>query len=132
VENREIYRMRPDGSGVQRMTRTGNVDDGAPDVSPDGRRIVFTSMRATGSQDLFTMRADGTGVRRLGPVIAGRDEVFPRWTAAGGAVLYWRFGSFDDDTLSIFRIDADGTDRRRLTGPGSDNSEPDPYPVPSP
>jgi Tol biopolymer transport system component len=130
VENREIFRMQPDGSGVQRMTRTGNVDDGAPDVSPDGRRIAFMSTRATGSQDLFSMRQDGTGVRRLGPVIAGRDEVFPRWTADGSAVLYWRFGSFDDETLSIFRIDADGTDRRKLTSPGSDNSEPDPYPVP--
>jgi TolB protein len=131
VFNREIFRMRPDGSGVQRMTRTGEVDDGSPDISPDGRRVVFTSMRGTGSQDLFTMRTDGTGVRRLGPAIAGQDEVFPRWTADGRSVLYWRFVSPVNPWDSIFRIDADGTDRRKLTGPGSDNSEPDPYPVPA-
>jgi Tol biopolymer transport system component len=112
------------------MTRTrDNVDDGAPDLSPDGRLVAFTSQRATGTQDLFTMKADGTGVRRLGPAIAGRDEVFPRWTAGGGSLLYWRFTSFDDPTEAIFGIDADGTDRRRLTGRGSDNSSPDPYPV---
>ena len=64
--------------------------------------------RATGSQDLFTMRADG------------------------GRVLYWRFPSSEDPTQSIFRIDADGTDRRRLTGPGSEDTEPDPFPVPRP
>jgi TolB protein len=128
VFNREIYRMRPDGSGVQRMTRTADgIDDGSPDISPDGRRVAFSSLR--GSQDLFTMRTDGTGVRRLGPAIAGQDEVFPQWTADGRSVLYWRFGSLANPTESIFRIDADGTDRRKLTGPGSNNSEPDPYPV---
>jgi Tol biopolymer transport system component len=129
VFNREVYRMRPDGSGVQRMTTTGNVDDGAPDVSPDGRRIVFTSQRATATQDLFTMNADGTGVRPLGTPSVGRDEVAPRWSADGARVLYWRFASVDDPTQTIWVIDADGTDRRRLTPGRFLDSDPDPYPV---
>jgi len=129
VFNREIYRMRPDGSGVQRMTTTGEVDDGTPDVSPDGRRIVFNSMRANGSQDLFTMRADGTRVRSLGTPTADRDEVFPRWSADGGKVFYWRFPAFDDPTQTIWVIDADGTGRRQLTTGRFEDSSPDPYPV---
>ena len=130
VFNREIYRMRPDGTDVRRMTTTADVDDGAPDVSPDGRTVVFTSMRANGGQDLFTMKADGTGVRPLGTPTADRDEVFPAWNATGTRVLYWRFSSIDEPTEDIWVIDADGTDRRRLTGGSANNSEPDPYPVP--
>jgi TolB protein len=129
VFNREIYRMRPDGSGVQRMTTTEDVDDGAPDVSPDGRKVVFISMRANGTQDLFTMNPDGTGVRPLGTPTADRDEVFPEWNATGTRVFYWRFPSFDDPAQTIWRIDADGTDRRQLTADPVNGSEPDPYPV---
>ena len=130
VFNREVYRMRPDGSGVRRMTTTAeNVDDGAPDVSPDGRRVVFASTRSTGSQDLFTMRADGTGVRPLGAPVAGRDEVNPRWTATGARVLFWRFGSADDPVETIWIVDADGTDRRKLTIGRANDSNPDPFPV---
>lgn len=130
VFNREIYRMRPDGSGVQRMTTTkSGVDDGTPDVSPDGRRIVFNSLRANGTQDLFTMKADGTRVRPLGTPTADRDEVFPRWTASGARVIYWRFTTVDDPTQSIWRIDADGTGRRQLTAGRVNGSSPDPYPL---
>jgi TolB protein len=130
VFNREIYRMRPDGSGVRRMTTTArDVDDGSPEVSPDGRRIVFTSTRANGTQDLFTMRPDGSGVRRLGTPTTARDEVFPRWTADGRAVLYWRFASVDDPTETVWRIDADGTDRRRLPTGTANATSPDPFPL---
>lgn len=129
VFNREIYRMRPDGSDVRRMTTTEDVDDGAPDVSPDGRNVAFTSMRANGTQDLFTMNPDGTGVRPLGTPTADRDEVFPEWNATGTRVFYWRFPSFDDPAQTIWRIDADGTDRRKLTSDRVNGSEPDPYPV---
>ena len=129
--NRELMRMRPDGTQVQRMTRTpDNVDDGAPDFSPDGRRVAFSSTRANGSQDLYTMKPDGTGVRPLGAPTAGQDEVFPRWTAAGGTVLHWRFGTEADPRERILVIDADGTDRRVVPVGGGNNSSPDPYPVP--
>lgn len=128
--NQEIYRMRPDGSGVQRITRTGDVDDGAPDVAPDGTRIVFNSMRANGTQDLFTMNPDGSRVRPLGtPTDAGRDEVFPKWTADGGRVLYMRFGTPERPNATIWAVDADGSDRRKLTSGRYDDTMPDPYPV---
>src|SRR6266508_2527713 len=54
--NRDIYVMRPDGSGVKRLT---NVGAATPAWSPDGRHIVF----AAGG--LFVMRADGSSVTSL-------------------------------------------------------------------
>jgi TolB protein len=128
--NPEVFRMRPDGTGVQRITRTENhVDDGAPDVSPDGRTIVFMSTRGNGDQDMFTMALDGSGVRRLGGGAALVDEFFPRWTADGGSVLYMRFGTPEVPRDTIWSIDADGTDRRRITAGRANDSMPDPYPV---
>ena len=73
----EIYTVKPDGSGVRRLTHTrGNDAHGI--WSPDGEWIVFSSSRVGwkdealasdyGPQpygELFAMRADGSGVRQL-------------------------------------------------------------------
>lgn len=73
----ELYTMRPDGTGVVRLTNEPGNDAHAS-WSADGEWIVFTSARGgfkdeaplhrynpqpTG--DIHVMRADGSGVRRL-------------------------------------------------------------------
>jgi Tol biopolymer transport system component len=73
----EIYTIRPDGSGIRKLTNTrGN--DAHLVWSPDGKWIVFSSSRKgwkeeamlldNGPQpygELFAMREDGSGVRQL-------------------------------------------------------------------
>ena len=51
------------GAALTRLTDNDGYDAEAA-VSPDGRRIVFTSLR-DGDLDLYTMAADGSDVRRL-------------------------------------------------------------------
>jgi Tol biopolymer transport system component len=65
----DVYAMRPDGSGVTRLTHAGAE---MPAWSPDGRYIVF----AWGG--LFVMRADGSGVTSL-PVEGAGEVSFPDW-----------------------------------------------------
>ena len=65
----DIYVMRPDGSGVRRLTR---ANGGLPGWSPDGRYIVFSA------GGLFVMRADGSGVTSL-PVKGVGEASFPDW-----------------------------------------------------
>ncbi|MDR3698580.1 MAG: hypothetical protein P4L56_03030 [Candidatus Sulfopaludibacter sp.] len=73
----EIYTIRPDGSGVRRLTETGG-NDAHGIWSPDGEWIVFSSSRLgwkdealvgySGPQpygELFAMHGDGSGVRQL-------------------------------------------------------------------
>ena len=50
-----VSRVRPDGSGAERLT-----EGWKPTWSPDGRRIAFAR-----PPDVYTMRADGSGVRRV-------------------------------------------------------------------
>ena len=68
----EIYVMRSDGSGAQRLTNAPG-DDSHPHWSADGTRIFFNSARATPDLtadwtrqwiDIYSMAADGSDVRR--------------------------------------------------------------------
>jgi TolB protein len=67
---REVYVMRPDGSGVRRLTRAGGE---TPAWAPDGRYIVFSAVGGLG-----VMRADGSGVTSL-PVGEAGAASFPDW-----------------------------------------------------
>src|SRR3981189_1423719 len=54
----DLYRMRPDGSGVERLTNDPAYDDQAA-FSPDGSRIAFVATRAGGRANMWTL-----GLRR--------------------------------------------------------------------
>ena len=59
----DIFRAKPDGSKVKRLTKTPGYDAEAT-VSPDGKTIVFTSVR-DGDLDIYTMDRNGKNVKRL-------------------------------------------------------------------
>ena len=61
--------MRPDGSGVKRLTHDGAQ---TPAWSTDGSHIVF------GGLGLFVMRADGTEIEPL-PVDGVGETSLPDW-----------------------------------------------------
>jgi len=72
-----IFEVNLDGSGRARLT-TG--DGSEPEYSPDGKRIAF--LRGV---DLYVMRADGGGQRRLR---RGWPEVGPpSWTPDGTSIV---------------------------------------------
>ena len=68
----EVYSIRPDGSGLKRLTNTPG-DDSHPHWSANGKRIFFNSARATPDLkadwsrqwiDIYSMAADGSDVRK--------------------------------------------------------------------
>ena len=65
----DIYVMRPDGSGVKRLT---DARAHTPAWSPDGSHIVFSA------PGLFVMRADGSAVTSL-PVEGIGETALPDW-----------------------------------------------------
>jgi Tol biopolymer transport system component len=85
-----IYKMRLDGTDVDQLTRpVGISHDGWPNFSPSKQKIVFTSDRLSsdGSLDIFTMNADGSGIKRIatGVTVGGCGDqncVNPAWGRA--------------------------------------------------
>jgi TolB protein len=59
----EIFTANADGSGIKRLTNNPGYDAEAT-LSPDGKTIIFTSLR-DGDLDLYTMRPDGSHVTRI-------------------------------------------------------------------
>ena len=120
-----------DGRNVVRLTDNDGYDaEGA--VSPDGRRIVFTSLRA-GDLDLYVMDVDGRNVQRLtdqpgydgGPFFSwdGRFIVFRASRPSPGPELdeYRALLArhlVRPRTLEIYLMRADGTGLTQVTKAG--------------
>jgi TolB protein len=60
----ELYSARPDGSQLGQLTRNRAADT-APLFSPNGRRIAFVRSPRQFASELWVMKADGSGQRKL-------------------------------------------------------------------
>jgi Tol biopolymer transport system component len=134
----DIYAMRVDGSETKRLTDHPG-SDWDPDLSPDGRQVVFVSGR-DGSIDIYVIGVDGAGLTRLTKDAA--DDAEPAWSPDGEHIVYacWYTANIEEgrtfkiftlqdseaialfDTRSIKRlvsgihvIGIDGADMRQLT-----------------
>ena len=128
--NEVVYRYWTDTAGGLRIVtladgavRTLTTDyDNFPGWSPRGDRIVFSRL-ADGDFDIFTIRPDGTDLRRL--TTAPGNDSHPAWSADGAHILFSssRYGFKDEAPLSdipqaygeLFIMDADGSGQRALT-----------------
>jgi Tol biopolymer transport system component len=98
--------------------------DNLPYWSPDGERIVFTRRHSGFNFDIFTIKPDGSELRRLTESPA--NDAHAVWTADGRHIL-WSSGvhgwkdeaALYDRTFQpygqIFMMNADGTKKRQLT-----------------
>jgi Tol biopolymer transport system component len=60
----DVWKMRSDGTELTNLTPDSPEDDGYPSFSGDGRWIVYRH-GTRGHYDLYLMRQDGAGARRL-------------------------------------------------------------------
>jgi Tol biopolymer transport system component len=116
----DVYSVRPDGSALRRLTRTRDNFD--PELSRDGRFVVFASHRVhgPGAKELFVMRADGAGVRRLTKNAHSRRaftvDSEPTWSPDGETIVFSRtFVRGGRSSTDLFSIAADGGPVQRLT-----------------
>jgi WD40 repeat protein len=81
----------------------------SPDVSPDGEWIVFRSLG--GQEDLFLVRSDGTGLRKLTDD-PHRDRG-PSWSPDGKRIAF--YSNRDEGKYEIWLINPDGSGLTELT-----------------
>jgi Tol biopolymer transport system component len=133
----DIFSARADGTDVRRLTNTDGYDAEGT-ISPDGRKIVFTSMR-DGDLELYDMNLDGTGVRQLthelgydGGAFHSQDGQWivyraSRPTTPDEIARYKQLLSKDavmPSKLEIMLMRADGTQKKQLTQNGAANFAP--------
>ena len=132
----DIFTARADGSDLKRLTSTSGYD-AETTVSRNGK-LVFTSTR-DGDLDIYTMDANGKNVRRLTNEL-GYDGG-PFWSADGKQIVYRAHHPQDEkekadyvsllkqnlirpSKLDIWVMNADGSNKRRVTNNGKANFAP--------
>jgi TolB protein len=133
----EIFTANPDGSDPKRITNHPAYDAEAT-ISPDGKTIIFTSLR-NGDLDLYTMRADGSHVKRITKELGYDGGAF---FSRDGKRIVWRASrpktneeiaaykellaenTIKPMTLELYVGDADGKNARQVTHNGAANFGP--------
>jgi TolB protein len=124
----DIYTSNPDGSDIKVLTSAKGYDAEAT-ISPNGKKIVFTSER-DGDLDLYVMDADGKNVKRLtnelgydGGAFFSPDNkqiVYRAYhpTEAAEVALYKQRLSehlVQPTTFELWVMNADGSNKRQVT-----------------
>lgn len=108
--DKEIFAMRPDGTGALPLT-TNTAQDYDPAVSGDGLKIAFISDR-DGGPDLYTMAYDGSNVVRMTTNLSTIVESHPTWAPNSTLIAYAGLSGTDSE---IFTIKATGGASTNIT-----------------
>jgi len=137
LDRMEIYTSRLDGSDLRQLTDNGAYNAEAT-VSPDGRRIIFTSTRDS-DLELYTMNVDGGDLRRITHRVGYDGGAF---FSPDGTKIVWRAGypitaADSADYLSLLAqrlvrpakvelwiANSDGSDAHQITHLGGANFAP--------
>jgi TolB protein len=114
-----IYVLDADGSNLRRITPV-RLNVGNPDWSPDGKRIVFnSSYEGQAPPEIYTVRPDGNGLRRLRREPKESYSLDPVWSPDGGRIALVH-GTVDT-VPHIWTMKPNGRGLRQLThGPKPD------------
>jgi Tol biopolymer transport system component len=120
IEPSQLYIMTGDGKAVQRIPSTDSPK-ADPEISPDGKKIVFTSSGPLGIEDspLWIVNADGSGLQQL--TFGGSWDHSPTWSPDGAQIAFTRSGEGTND--EIYVMNADGSGQTNISNDeASDNS----------
>jgi Tol biopolymer transport system component len=99
-----VKRLQPKRFGSYYMLTEEIHKDGQAKVSPDGKRIVFTSGR-TGNGDLYVLDLVTGALERL--TFDEETDLFPQWSPDSRDIVYTTGGKYSHDIHVIRRVGED-------------------------
>jgi TolB protein len=111
-ERSDIYSISPQGTGLTRLTETG--DAWGPAWSHDGTRIAYEDW-SDGDSEIYVMDADGSNVVQL--TDNDIEDASPAWSPDGEWIAFARSddGMPDVDLYDIYKMRTDGSEVTGLT-----------------
>ena len=105
--NAELYSM-PAAGGTEKRLTTTTASEMDPALSPDGRRLAYTSNVSIGTARVWTASSDGTGAAAAtaGWGLDGAPDVGPAWAPTGNRLAFVSTGEGSPD---IFELSLPGT-----------------------
>jgi len=101
ITNADLWSVRPNGTGLRRLTNSPGVYDGAPVWAPRGKRIAYS--QGWDCSTVVIANADGTGPRS----IPGGCKGDPDWSP-GGTHMAVSFRGTGNPYVSRIRTDGSG------------------------
>lgn len=128
----DIFEANADGSKIKRLTSTPGYDAEAT-ISPDGKKIIFTSTR-DGDLDLYIMDKNGKNVRRLTTELGYDGGAF--FSPDGKQIVYRSYHPkteaeiarykdrlanhlIEPNNFEIWVMNVDGSNKRQVTKLGA-------------
>ena len=112
----DIFTIRPDGTGLRKLTDSIGYAGGSAAWSPDGRLIVFEADRGDypAQAGIYVMNSrDGSNVRRITSLAPGIDwDGAPKFSPDGKRILFTRYSA---KGAAVHTMRLDGSGLRRLT-----------------
>jgi Tol biopolymer transport system component len=118
IRNRDVWTVRPDGTGLARQTRTAAIEE-SPDWSPDGS-LVYASNRS-GTFELYVQKPGGAARRLTHVPKRWQEDRSPAWSPDRKWIAFssMRPGAFNAE---LYRVRPNGTGLQRLTvTPGTED-----------
>jgi Tol biopolymer transport system component len=118
TSDRDIWRIELPASQDHRAMQTRLISssrsESTPQISPDGKKIAFTSDRS-GKDEIWVCDSDGRNPQQLTFSPEGVESGTPRWSPDGRYIVYGSGGGPRGTAAEIHVISAEGGSPRLVT-----------------